>query len=52
MAGNQSKQLKEFLKAQVNSEENWAVNMKILRAAGLFFGSIFLMRNFGDLMAI
>ncbi|KAK6921009.1 hypothetical protein RJ641_014687 [Dillenia turbinata] len=25
---------------------------KLLRAAGLFAGSIFLMRNFGDLMAI
>jgi len=25
---------------------------KLLKAAGLFAGSIFLMRNFGDLMAI
>ncbi|KAI0527233.1 hypothetical protein KFK09_002832 [Dendrobium nobile] len=51
-AGKVSGKIKEFLNSQVNNEENWAVNMKILRAAGLFFGSIFLMRNFGDLMAI
>jgi hypothetical protein len=25
---------------------------KLLKAAGLFAGSIFLMRNFGDLMAV
>ncbi|KAF8399603.1 hypothetical protein HHK36_015472 [Tetracentron sinense] len=29
-----------------------AVHVKLLRAAGLFAGSILLMRNFGDLMAI
>ncbi|ONM06926.1 Mitochondrial import receptor subunit TOM5-like protein [Zea mays] len=27
-------------------------SLKLLKAAGLFAGSIFLMRNFGDLMAI
>ncbi|XP_010260125.1 PREDICTED: mitochondrial import receptor subunit TOM5 homolog [Nelumbo nucifera] len=44
--------LKEFWNSQVQNEEKWALNMKLLRAAGLFAGSIFLMRNFGDLMAI
>nr|XP_043637282.1 mitochondrial import receptor subunit TOM5 homolog [Erigeron canadensis] len=44
--------IKSFLKSQVDNEENWATNMKLLRAAGLFAGSIVLMRNFGDLMAI
>nr|DAD35054.1 TPA_asm: hypothetical protein HUJ06_005694 [Nelumbo nucifera] len=43
--------LKEFWNSQVQNEEKWALNM-LLRAAGLFAGSIFLMRNFGDLMAI
>ncbi|CAD6205806.1 unnamed protein product [Miscanthus lutarioriparius] len=28
------------------------IELKLLKAAGLFAGSIFLMRNFGDLMAI
>ncbi|KAJ6970256.1 mitochondrial import receptor subunit TOM5 [Populus alba x Populus x berolinensis] len=28
------------------------VTLKLLRAVGLFAGSIFLMRNYGDLMAI
>ncbi|XP_024972926.1 mitochondrial import receptor subunit TOM5 homolog [Cynara cardunculus var. scolymus] len=44
--------LKAFWRSQVNDEENWALNAKLLRAVGLFAGSIVLMRNFGDLMAI
>ncbi|KAL5746743.1 hypothetical protein ACOSP7_023714 [Xanthoceras sorbifolium] len=44
--------LKSFYRSQVYDEEKWALNMKLLRAAGLFAGSIFLMRNYGDLMAI
>eukprot|EP01018_Ginkgo_biloba_P035727 Gb_07204 [translate_table: standard] len=44
--------LKQKWNAQVQDEEKWAANMRLLRAAGLFAGSIFLMRNFGDLMAI
>ncbi|URD79357.1 mitochondrial import receptor subunit tom5, partial [Musa troglodytarum] len=44
--------LKGFLRSQVNDEEKWALNSKLLRAAGLFAASIVLMRNFGDLMAI
>ncbi|XP_050220660.1 mitochondrial import receptor subunit TOM5 homolog [Mercurialis annua] len=44
--------LKALLNSQIHDEEKWALNMKLLRAAGLFAGSIFLMRNYGDLMAI
>ncbi|WOL00976.1 hypothetical protein Cni_G09689 [Canna indica] len=44
--------IKSFWNSQINDEANWAVNSKLLCAAGLFAGSIFIMRNFGDLMAI
>ncbi|KAK9267026.1 hypothetical protein L1049_025295 [Liquidambar formosana] len=44
--------LKAFWHSQVHDEEKWALNMKLLRAAGLFAGSIFVMRNFGEYMAI
>ncbi|PON69685.1 Mitochondrial import receptor subunit [Trema orientale] len=44
--------VKDFLYAQYNDDEKWAHNMKLLRAVGLFAGSIVLMRNYGDLMAI
>nr|ABK20900.1 unknown [Picea sitchensis]ACN41038.1 unknown [Picea sitchensis] len=44
--------LKQTWNAQVQDEEKWAANMRLLRAAGLFAGSIFLMRNFGELMAV
>ncbi|XP_057952877.1 mitochondrial import receptor subunit TOM5 homolog [Malania oleifera] len=44
--------LKAFWHSQVHDEEKWALNMKLLRAAGLFAGSILLMRNYGDLMAV
>ncbi|XP_031258024.1 mitochondrial import receptor subunit TOM5 homolog [Pistacia vera] len=43
--------LKTIWHSQIHDEEKWALN-KLLRAAGLFAGSIFLMRNYGDLMAI
>ncbi|XP_058180747.1 mitochondrial import receptor subunit TOM5 homolog [Rhododendron vialii] len=44
--------IKAFWHSQVHDEQQWAQNMKLFRAAGLFAGSILLMRNFGDLMAI
>ncbi|XP_018824900.1 mitochondrial import receptor subunit TOM5 homolog [Juglans microcarpa x Juglans regia] len=44
--------LKAFVHSQYYDEEKWALNSKLLRAVGLFAGSIFLMRNYGDLMAI
>ncbi|CAN1839905.1 Mitochondrial import receptor subunit TOM5 homolog [Linum perenne] len=43
--------LKSIWHSQVHDEQNWEVN-KVARALGLFAGSVFLMRNFGDLMAI
>ncbi|XP_057870956.1 mitochondrial import receptor subunit TOM5 homolog [Cryptomeria japonica] len=52
IGGATIEKLKQTWHAQVNDEEKWAANMRLLRAAGLFAGSIFLMRNFGDLMAI
>ncbi|XWS37264.1 hypothetical protein CRYUN_Cryun19dG0028500 [Craigia yunnanensis] len=42
--------VKAFYHSQVHDEEKWAHNMKLLRAAGLFAGSILLMHNYGDLM--
>ncbi|XP_014507906.1 mitochondrial import receptor subunit TOM5 homolog [Vigna radiata var. radiata] len=44
--------LKDFFNSQIYDDEKWAFNVKLLRAAGLFAGSIVLMRNYGDLMAI
>ncbi|XP_061364957.1 mitochondrial import receptor subunit TOM5 homolog [Gastrolobium bilobum] len=44
--------LKDFVNSQIHDEEKWAFNVKLLRAVGLFAGSIVLMRNYGDLMAI
>ncbi|EER93837.1 hypothetical protein BDA96_01G179800 [Sorghum bicolor] len=51
-ASSSVEKLKALWDSQVNDEEQWALNYKLLKAAGLFAGSIFLMRNFGDLMAI
>ncbi|KAK1269521.1 hypothetical protein QJS04_geneDACA006940 [Acorus gramineus] len=44
--------VKEFLNSQYQDEEKWKMNAKLLRTMGFFVGSIFIMRNFGDLMAI
>ncbi|CAN6334550.1 unnamed protein product [Urochloa humidicola] len=41
-----------FLHSQVNDEDNRANNYKIAKALGLFAGSIFFMRNCGDIMAV
>ncbi|KMS97807.1 hypothetical protein BVRB_5g123690 [Beta vulgaris subsp. vulgaris] len=40
--------LKRIWHSQVHDPEKWAFNMKFLRAAGLFAGSIVLIRNFGE----
>ncbi|XP_019090607.1 PREDICTED: mitochondrial import receptor subunit TOM5 homolog [Camelina sativa] len=42
--------LKAFWHSEVHDEQKWAVNMKLLRALGMFAGGVFLMRNYGDLM--
>ncbi|KAE9602221.1 putative mitochondrial import receptor subunit TOM5 viridi [Lupinus albus] len=44
--------LKDLFNSQIYDDDNWAFNAKLLRALGLFGGSIVLMRNYGDLMAI
>ncbi|KAF5818163.1 putative mitochondrial import receptor subunit TOM5 viridi [Helianthus annuus] len=49
--GDALDKIKGLWRSQVYDEENWATNAKLLRAVGLFAGSIVLMRNFGDLMA-
>ncbi|CAL4898458.1 unnamed protein product [Urochloa decumbens] len=41
-----------FLHSQINDKENRANNYKIAKALGLFAGSILLMRNCGDIMAV
>ncbi|PIA63162.1 hypothetical protein AQUCO_00200882v1 [Aquilegia coerulea] len=46
------KNLKELILSQYYDDDKWDMNAKLLRAAGLFAGSIYLMRNFGDLAAI
>ncbi|KAF5730187.1 Mitochondrial import receptor subunit TOM5 [Tripterygium wilfordii] len=51
-AGISLDKLKVFVRSQVQDEEKWASNMKLLRAAGIFAGSIFLMRSYGELMTI
>ncbi|CAJ2664660.1 mitochondrial import receptor subunit TOM5 [Trifolium pratense] len=44
--------LKALVHSQIHDDEKWDFNMKLLRAAGLFAGSIVVFRNYGDLMAI
>jgi hypothetical protein len=38
--------------AETKDEEKVAAHLRLLRAAALFAGSVFLMRSFGDLMAV
>ncbi|WVZ59797.1 hypothetical protein U9M48_009895 [Paspalum notatum var. saurae] len=53
-AGGEKENAGEEAAEETEALESWPVggNKKVLKAAGLFAGSIFLMRNFGDLMAI
>ncbi|XP_073015846.1 mitochondrial import receptor subunit TOM5 homolog [Primulina huaijiensis] len=44
--------IKAFWHSQVHDPEKRELNLKLLRAFGLFAGSIVLMRRYGDLMAI
>ncbi|CAA3026445.1 mitochondrial import receptor subunit TOM5 homolog [Olea europaea subsp. europaea] len=43
--------IKAFWHSQLNDPDKWDLN-KLLRAVGLFAGSIIVMRQYGDLMAI
>ncbi|XP_057805038.1 mitochondrial import receptor subunit TOM5 homolog [Salvia miltiorrhiza] len=44
--------IKAFWHSQVHDPEKWDHNVKLLRAVGIFAGSIVLMRQYGDMMAI
>ncbi|XP_073124006.1 mitochondrial import receptor subunit TOM5 homolog [Henckelia pumila] len=44
--------IKAFWHSQVHDPEKWELNMKLFRAFGLFAGSIILMRQYGDMMAV
>ncbi|VVB13664.1 unnamed protein product [Arabis nemorensis] len=44
--------LKALWHSEFHDEQKWATNMKLLRALGVFAGGVFLMRNYGDLMAV
>ncbi|KAI3976703.1 hypothetical protein MKX01_008561 [Papaver californicum] len=44
--------VKDYLLSQYRDEAKWELNKKLLRAAGLFGGSILVMRNFGDIMSV
>ncbi|WOG92204.1 hypothetical protein DCAR_0311465 [Daucus carota subsp. sativus] len=44
--------IKAFYNNHVHNPPQWEMNKKLLRAVGLFAGSIIFMRSFGDLMAI
>ncbi|KNA21950.1 hypothetical protein SOVF_038200 [Spinacia oleracea] len=44
--------LKRFWNAQVHDPNKWAFNMKFLRAAGMFAGSVIFIRNFGESVAL
>ncbi|KAK6153473.1 hypothetical protein DH2020_013112 [Rehmannia glutinosa] len=44
--------IKAFWHSQFHDPEKWDLNMKLFRAVGLFAGSIVLMRQYGDMMAI
>ncbi|XP_011072883.1 mitochondrial import receptor subunit TOM5 homolog [Sesamum indicum] len=44
--------IKAFWHSQFHDPDKWDLNMKLLRAVGLFAGSIVLMRQYGDMMAI
>ncbi|KAG0631415.1 hypothetical protein M758_1G251200 [Ceratodon purpureus] len=52
MAQSAWQKLKNQWAAETRDEEKLAAHLRLLRAAGLFAGSVMLMRNFGDLMAI
>jgi hypothetical protein len=44
--------VKDFLRSEYKDPEKWEANMKLLRAAGLFFGSIFLVRNYEEAFSV
>ncbi|CAO2818475.1 unnamed protein product [Amaranthus hypochondriacus] len=43
--------IKQFWNSQVQNPDKWAFNMRFLRAAGMFVGSVIVIRNFGESLA-
>ncbi|XP_024371910.1 mitochondrial import receptor subunit TOM5 homolog [Physcomitrium patens] len=52
MAQSTLQKLKNRWAAETRDEEKLASHLRLLRAVGMFAGSVMLMRNFGDLMAV
>ncbi|XP_047968180.1 mitochondrial import receptor subunit TOM5 homolog [Salvia hispanica] len=44
--------IKAFWNSQIHDPAKWDHNVKLLRAVGIFAGSIVLMRQYGDMMGI
>ncbi|BBN08604.1 hypothetical protein MPTK1_4g12900 [Marchantia polymorpha subsp. ruderalis] len=44
--------VKKTIGNEIQDEEKLAGNLRLLRAVALFAGSVFVMRNFGELMAV
>eukprot|EP00884_Botryococcus_braunii_P004651 jgi/Botrbrau1/14187/Bobra.182_3s0120.1 len=43
---------KEWVSKELNDPARLAANLQLLRALSLFFGSVFVMKNFGEIFAI
>lgn len=47
-----SKAVKEWVAEEFEDEAKYQSNMALLRALALFGGAVFIMRNFGEFLAI
>ncbi|KAL2631869.1 hypothetical protein R1flu_016555 [Riccia fluitans] len=54
MARNEGmwQKVKKTISSEIQDDEKLAANLRLLRAVALFAGSVFVMRNFGELMAV
>nr|PNR44298.1 hypothetical protein PHYPA_016682 [Physcomitrium patens] len=52
MALSMLQKLKNKWAAETRDEEKLAAHLRLVRAVAIFAGSVVLMRNFGDLMAV
>eukprot|EP00201_Polytomella_parva_P016963 CAMPEP_0175053078 /NCGR_PEP_ID=MMETSP0052_2-20121109/8719_1 /TAXON_ID=51329 ORGANISM="Polytomella parva, Strain SAG 63-3" /NCGR_SAMPLE_ID=MMETSP0052_2 /ASSEMBLY_ACC=CAM_ASM_000194 /LENGTH=53 /DNA_ID=CAMNT_0016317561 /DNA_START=47 /DNA_END=208 /DNA_ORIENTATION=+ len=48
MARLDKNSLKKWVKEEYNNEIFFSANVKLLRALGLFFGSVIVFRNYGE----
>ncbi|CAM6091370.1 unnamed protein product [Calypogeia fissa] len=44
--------VKETIANELQDEDRLAAHLRLVRSVGLFLGSILVMRNFGELMAV